>query len=79
MTEETKTTQTESFIGNLKNYLMDILDVFYLILNTDMIQTKYKNARAVIISILFKELEEMNIYEPLLEKKKTETNESAQE
>lgn len=79
MTEETKTTQTESFIGNLKNYLMDILDVFYLILNTDMIQTKYKNARAVIISILFKELEEMNIYEPLLEKKKAETTESIQE
>jgi hypothetical protein len=51
--------ENTTILENLKIYLMDLVEVFYLIVNTDMVQSTYKR----FVTHIYKDLEE-----PLLEK-----------
>ena len=58
------TPSTENMLEYMKIYFSDLLDVYKLILNSDMIQSNYKKIKAY-IAVFYNELEE-NLSEPLI-------------
>ena len=63
----------ESFLGKLQIYIMDLVDVYYTILETDMVQNSFTKLKSLIndnFLVMFKEMEENLLDEPLIDKKK---------
>lgn len=63
----------DSFLGNLQIYIMDLVDVYYTILETDMVQNSFTKLKSLIndnFLVMFKEMEENLLDEPLIDKKK---------
>ena len=60
------TPSTENMLEYMKIYFSDLLDVYKLILNSDMIQSNYKKIKAY-IAVFYNELEE-NLSEPLIKR-----------
>jgi hypothetical protein len=54
-------TTVYSFFENLQIYLIDLVDVFYTILETDMVQNSFKNVKSLINNnflVMSKEMED---------------------
>jgi hypothetical protein len=49
----------------MKIYFSDLVDVFYLVLNSEMIQSNYKKIKAY-IAVIYNELDENLLSEPLI-------------
>lgn len=60
------TSPAGNMFENMKIYLSDLLDVFYLLLFSDMVQSNYKKIEGCITSI-YRDLD-ANLNEPLLKK-----------